>query len=314
MAEAINEGKDLHRLVAARFFDKDESAVTGEERRKAKPINFGKPGGMGTRSLQQYAATSYGVKLSDLEVKALSESWFGLFPEMRDFLQDNVDVTHNLATTLGLTPLGYFQHTDRDTFLKHLNNIGRENLPHPILGAMLLKVVKESSPATGAGRSYTSDEVDYFWTQLAARLDVLPKEMHIAVSRRLASKKLQRSVMREFGRGGVFTYSGRLRAGATFAARHNTMFQGLAADGAKLSLWLLWRAGFKLVNFIHDEVLIELPKTANLTLQAEVIRSLMIQGMKLVVPDVHVDVEYAASRAWSKDAEKRFDAHGRLAA
>jgi hypothetical protein len=61
-----------------------------------------------------------------------------------------------------------------------------------------------------------------------------------------------------------------LRASATSSARHNTMFQGLAADGAKLALWKLWRAGYRLVNFIHDEILVELPERTNLALHAEV--------------------------------------------
>ena len=87
MAEAINAGRDLHRLVAARFFGKSEDEVTKDERQKAKAINFGKPGGMGSRTLKQYAATSYGVNLTDAEVEALSESWLDLFPEMREFLQ-----------------------------------------------------------------------------------------------------------------------------------------------------------------------------------------------------------------------------------
>jgi hypothetical protein len=50
----------------------------------------------------------------------------------------------------------------------------------------------------------------------------------------------------------VFALTGRLRAAATYSARHNTVFQELAADGSKLALWLLWRAGYRIVNFIHD--------------------------------------------------------------
>jgi DNA polymerase I-like protein with 3'-5' exonuclease and polymerase domains len=93
----------------------------------------------------------------------------------------------------------------------------------------------------------------------------------------------------------VFTFSGRLRASATFSARHNTMFQGLAADGAKLALWKLWRVGYRLVNFIHDEILVELPEQTNLALHAEVIKHVMIQSMQQVVPDVNIDVQYSVS-------------------
>jgi hypothetical protein len=41
MGDAINQGQDLHRLVAARVTAKDEQAVTKQERDQAKVINFG---------------------------------------------------------------------------------------------------------------------------------------------------------------------------------------------------------------------------------------------------------------------------------
>jgi hypothetical protein len=312
MAEAINAGRDLHRLVAARFFGKPEHKVTKDERQRAKPINFGKPGGMGCKSLQQYAATSYGVDLSDSEVEALSESWLDLFPEMREFLANSDEVVASIAASLELTPTTYHDHTDRNTFLNHPENAGRQDAPHPILGAMLLKVIKMPNPQTGSGRAYGQAEVDYFWSRLAERIELLPTSCHADVLNRRPSVTLQRTIMREFGRSGVFTYTGRLRANATFAARHNTLFQGLAADGAKLALWSLWRAGYRLVNFIHDEIMVEVPEHTNLALHAEIVRHLMIQAMQLVVPDVQIDVQYTVSDVWAKNAEAIVDDEGRL--
>jgi len=110
----------------------------------------------------------------------------------------------------------------------------------------------------------------------------------------------------------VFTYTGRLRAKATYSARHNTVFQGLAADGAKLGLWYVWRAGYRIVNFIHDELLVAVPAGSNLAHHAEIIRYLMLKGMEAVVPDVAVDVEYTISDRWHKKAELVLDAQGRL--
>jgi hypothetical protein len=113
--------------------------------------------------------------------------------------------------------------------------------------------------------------------------------------------------MRLVGRGPGFTLTGRVRAGATFSARHNGVFQGLAADGAKLALWHLWRGGYLVHNFVHDEVLIEVPADSNLLEHAERIRHHMIQGMRAVVPDVRVDVEYAACERWYKKAKPVFN-------
>lgn len=176
---------------------------------------------------------------------------------------------------------------------------------------MLMKVVKEPSPTTNAGKAYSAADCNYFWTQLEAVADQLQATHRKAVAARRPSRSLQRAVMGLVGRAPVFTLSGRVRANATYSARHNTVFQGLAADGAKLALWLLWRAGYRIVNFVHDQMLIEVPVGSDLKSHAEKIRELMIEGMKAVVPDVLVDVKYAAADRWYKDAEAVFDPSGK---
>jgi hypothetical protein len=112
----------------------------------------------------------------------------------------------------------------------------------------------------------------------------------------------------------VFTLTGRLRAAASYPARHNNVFQGLASDGAKLALWKLWRAGYRIVNFVHDEFLIEVPDGPELEEHDREITRLMVAGMTEVVPDVVVKVESVAARAWSKEAVRQVDGAGRLVA
>jgi hypothetical protein len=230
---------------------------------------------------------------------------------MTEFLGSD-DLGKELARCFNLTPITYLEHTGCRKFLDHPANDGCAYEPHPILGLMCLKAIKEPSPATGSGRAYDEAEIDYFWTQVATNLDALPSKFHQAIRNRQASVSVQKAVMRVVGRAGVFTLTGRLRANASYCARHNSVFQGLAADGAKLGLWHLWRAGFRIVNFIHDEVLVEVPAKSNLAHQAEIIRHLMVKGMKEVVPDIRVDVEYAASERWYKKAKVVLDQHGKL--
>ena len=152
MAALINEGRDLHRAMAATMANKPESEVTGGERQKAKAINFGKPGGLGDDGLRRYAKVSYGVDLEPCEVTALTEAWFATFPEMREFLSHDADnLGLDMAYFFELTPTTYFEHTGIDSFLRHPNNVGRENRPHGILGAMCLCVIKEPNPCRKIG-------------------------------------------------------------------------------------------------------------------------------------------------------------------
>lgn len=181
-----------------------------------------------------------------------------------------------------------------------------------MLGSMLLKVARDPEPTTGAGRPYSPEECDYFWERIASRSDALPSNLRHQVDRRAPSRELHKASLAAAGRGPVFTLTGRLRAAATYAARHNTIFQGLAADGSKLALWRLWRAGYRIVNFIHDEVVIEVPADADLDRAVGEISDLMTAGMREVVPDVRVTVEAHAATAWSKGGEAVRDGSGRL--
>ena len=81
-------------------------------------------------------------------------------------------------------------------------------------------------------------------------------ELAPLLARRQGSEELSRRLFCS----GVTTLTGRVRGRVSFTQARNTPFQGLAADGAKLALWELIRAGYRVVAFIHDEILIELPE------------------------------------------------------
>ena len=99
--------------------------------------------------------------------------------------------------------------------------------------------------------------------------------------------------------GYVWTRTGRLRNNTTFCAEKNTPFQGLAADGAKLALYNLMDAGFKIVGFVHDEIITEVPESQAKTLTNKQ-EKIMIDSMKIVVPDVKVGVETTISKRYCK--------------
>jgi DNA polymerase I-like protein with 3'-5' exonuclease and polymerase domains len=110
----------------------------------------------------------------------------------------------------------------------------------------------------------------------------------------------------------VTTLTGRVRGGVSYTQARNTPFQGLSADGAKLALFELIQAGYRVVAFVHDEVVIEIPEDVDHAAEARYIESLMNLSMQCVTGDVPVTCEYALCRRWSKKARACFDREGRL--
>ena len=114
---------------------------------------------------------------------------------------------------------------------------------------------------------------------------------------------------------GVLTLTGRYRAKTERTQNRNTIFQGLGADAMVLAVWnLLPRSSYKVVNLVHDEVLIEVPMCDDYTEVVADIEGLIIDGLKQVVPDMDVRVESVVSTCWSKKAEKVYDDDDRLVA
>ena len=112
--------------------------------------------------------------------------------------------------------------------------------------------------------------------------------------------------------GTVTTVTGRPRGQATFTQRKNTPFQANAADGAKIALWRLFRAGYRIVAFVHDEFVIELSEDADHSSEARRIDDICCTSMEQITGNVPIACEYSLSHRWYKQAEAVFDDEGRL--
>lgn len=127
---------------------------------------------------------------------------------------------------------------------------------------------------------------------------------------------------------GTYTYTtpfGMIRALCTYTAMCNgRLLQSPAAEGAKLSVWHVVRAcydaslcsillGQRVLAFVHDELLLELAGTAQEIHEAayEAAR-IMVEAMKVVLPDMNISAKPALMEKWSKDAETVLDAQGIL--
>jgi hypothetical protein len=167
---------------------------------------------------------------------------------------------------------------------------------------MLLKVLRDQAPRTGrgAGRLYSAEELDYFWGCARNLPLALEPNLRTKLESRQADVRLWRAVRDWADRRSVFTITGRLRASATFCSSRNCIFQGPAADGAILGLWLVWRAGHKIVNFIHDQIVVESPDDGWVRERVAEIESLMEGGMLSVVPGMNVRVETVITKSLNK--------------
>lgn len=143
--------------------------------------------------------------------------------------------------------------------------------------------------------------------------------------------------------------SERVRSNLYGPAAANTLFQGLAADGAKRAIIAMTREmylrgealelallgspdeektlaalrskfgsnlesplyGSRLCMFAHDETMLEIPESvAHEAAYRQA--EVMVEQMRTVVPDVKVKAEPALMRRWYKQAEAVFDANKRL--
>lgn len=82
------------------------------------------------------------------------------------------------------------------------------------------------------------------------------------------------------------TLTGRIRPKIGRTKFLNTPISGLAADGAKLSLFSLTQIGYKIVGFIHDEIIIELPTHCNAKEEISLVEQIMISSMKEATGDL----------------------------
>lgn len=80
---------------------------------------------------------------------------------------------------------------------------------------------------------------------------------------------------------------------------HNTQFQGLAADGAKLGLYLAMREGLRITNFVHDEIGYEAP-LGRLDEYRQAAQDALRIGMSMVMTMVKVSIGASVLKRWQK--------------
>jgi len=297
MQEAINSGRDLHKETAAFLVGHDD--VTKEERQKAKAANFGLPGGMGGRRLATYMR-GYGVRITEEEGQAIADGWKTKYPEMRYFINELEPPAQAILAQAVYSETGWCAYNEAPTTEEGWR----------ICGYMTVKLCTEQTPVSSSGNPYDINMVMggrtcvQSWAIKNGIADLLPA----GFPRYPISKSNMETLLGRLGWKYTATATGRYRRTSRFTEKRNTIFQGLAADGMKLASYLIYRAGYKIVNIVHDEILVEVPDNRESYTEAyNEICNFMRQGMHEVVRNTRVEVEGAITRCWSKDAKLLMD-------
>lgn len=314
LADVIKQGTDPHAYTAAlilgmpldeflawkndrdvierRVVDGQEMPVTRADkfkqyRQAAKAVNFGAPGGLGAESLVSYARQTYGVDMSLDEARSFRDRLSReIYPELSAYLsEDGMSV---LARNLKTTATAAWTEFDWE----------RKRSPWIIAGVK--RIVSGHTKKSNGGR-YNSRYYNGVWGGLIELCQ--DPELKQILEQRQGSKALCQRLFH----AGVATLTGRIRGQINFCQARNTPFQGLAADGAKLALWRLISAGFRVVGFVHDEILVELPDEGGYCSEGAVkrVKKIMCAAMQeVLIGEIPVDCEAALSRCWSKEAKE----------
>ncbi len=295
LGDIIRQGIDPHCYTAAMLLNvtleefmswkASERDRFKQSRQQAKPVNFGVPGGMGPEALVDYAWKAYRVKLTLDDARRfhwrLTQE---IYPELGLYLADT-----SMAYLAG--QLRVPESICRDTF-----SIGDMT---PSTAATVVRKVLAGQANKKDGTPYQADFVRRVWDDL----NTLNRNPDLAVD--LAARVGRPQLAARLFDTAAVTPTGRVRGNTSYTAQRNTPFQGLASDGAKRALCRLVLAGFRVVGFVHDEILVELPDQGGFVdlTTVEAVVGIMCEAMQDATYGMPVRCEYALSDRWSKSAE-----------
>lgn len=104
MQRAFLMGEDLHLLTAMDLTGKSANEVTKEERKMAKPVNFGFLYGMYPKKFVKYAFENYGVDFTLAQAEKAREKYFRSFPDLlrwHDRQKRLANTYHRVSSPLG---------------------------------------------------------------------------------------------------------------------------------------------------------------------------------------------------------------------
>lgn len=277
LADVIRSGQDVHAAIACKMFGDRIGPVSPKERKQVKPITFGLPAGMGAAAIQRNAKASYGLELSVEQVEGIIAAYKALAPELEHHLAKTRDPGASAAALCGLKSKWE--------------------------GWRLLRLL--GGNAADNGKQLPAEEVRRLWQAAGKLVEVLPlksatQRRHLkALEERKPSPSLAAAVRRALTPQAGLNMSGRLRAMCSFTEARNNVFQAIAADGAIHACWRLFRLGYDIRLFMHDEIVTQVPDDGRHEEHVKIISDVMIGEMSKVLKGLPVQVEATVSRSFS---------------
>ncbi|MRG94634.1 DNA polymerase [Polyangium spumosum] len=111
LIDVFHAGSDPHRLTASLLMGVHEAAVTPEQRRRAKAVNFGFTFGMGAESFVAYARKNYDIELSISEAAEFKELFLAAYPGIAEW-QRRMQEEMPFIVRTGSGRLRYFPDQD----------------------------------------------------------------------------------------------------------------------------------------------------------------------------------------------------------
>jgi len=293
MRDLLNSEVDLHTFFASVLTSHSVGDIgkDSEDRRKAKACNFGFPGGLGIQSFIEYAKANYDVLLSEEEAMSYREKWLDTFPEVRNYLEYDEQA---LLKSSGV--LQDFEYS--------VGGTANEDA----MAWIFRGIISGNKMTRTSQRPYTEEEVEGAFAALS-KADFYGKEEYInSILLKRGSKNLWDTFIRSFNT--IVMQSGRIRSNVTYCQLKNNPFQGLAADGAKEALYNLIKQKYRVVNFIHDEFLIEIPEDDDFKKIESDVTEILVSSMSKYCPDIKIKVDAKWMRRWSKGSSVEIDEHG----
>lgn len=108
MISLYQNEQDIHMATAMQMTGKPASQVTKEERKKAKPVNFGFLYGMSAATFITTAWNNYGVEVTEDESRAFRKAFFEQFPDLLTWHRRQKALAHKYKRVE--SPIGRVRH------------------------------------------------------------------------------------------------------------------------------------------------------------------------------------------------------------